>query len=354
MKMPPQESDFQKTKEIIKKVLLSMGEQHIPPTPENYQVWYEYCVGSNAGLVHEINEITKRCQPFTDTVNDALYSKYFGREREERLSAEIQRKTQKILKDILEEVLNTNNETAQYGKKLQGYSRKLNAAREIREMQQIIKDLLEETGKMEQASSSLQKKLEEATDEAQKLRQKLEKKEREALLDVLTGLHNRKAFGRTLQELHDAYKEKGTIFSLIMLDIDFFKKFNDTYGHKIGDEVLHIVGTTLKECIKGKDLAARYGGEEFAVLLPATTLANALTVAEQIRHEFAGKTLKLKKTGEKIGNINCSLGISQIQAHDSTDTVVERADQALYLAKHSGRNNTKTERDLAYIATAYK
>lgn len=158
--------------------------------------------------MNDINEMATRRQPFTGTVNDALYSKYFGREREERLSAEIQRETQKILKEILEEVLNTNHETAQYSKKLQGYSQKLNAAREIREIQHIIKDLLEETGKMENASSGLQKKLEEATDEAQKLRQKLEKKEREALLDVLTGLHNRKAFGRTLQELHDAHNQK--------------------------------------------------------------------------------------------------------------------------------------------------
>jgi diguanylate cyclase len=352
MPMQPQESDFQKTMEITKKVLLCMGERQIPATPENYQVWYEYCIGSNPDLVNDINEMATHRQPFTDTVNDALYSKYFGREREERLSVEIQRETQKMLKAILEEVLNTNQETAQYSQRLQGYSQKLNAAREIREIQHIIKDLLEETGKMENASSSLQKKLEEATDEAQKLRQKLEKKEREALLDVLTGLHNRKAFGRTLQELYDGYKEKGTIFSLIMLDIDFFKKFNDTYGHKIGDEVLNIVGTTLKECIKGKDLAARYGGEEFAVLLPATTLANALTLAEQIRREFESKTLKLKKTGERIGNISCSLGIAQIQAHDTTDTVVERADQALYLAKHSGRNNVKTERELAATLTA--
>ena len=346
--MHPLDSDLQKTKEITKKVLLAMGENGIPATPENYQVWFEYCIGSNADLVRDIDEMVKRSQHFTGTINDMLYSTYFGREREERVAAEIQRETHKILKEILEKVLSTNNETAHYSKKLQSYSQKLKAAQEITEIQHIIKDLLEETGNMENASTSLQKKLEEATDEAQKLRQKLEKKEREALLDVLTGLHNRKAFGRTLQELYDTFKAKGTVFSLIMLDIDFFKKFNDTYGHKIGDEVLHIVGVTLKECIKGKDLAARYGGEEFVVLLPVTTLDNALTLAEQIRKEVAGKTLKLKKTGEKIGNISCSLGVSQIQPGDSTDTVVERADRALYLAKHSGRNNVKTERELVY------
>jgi diguanylate cyclase len=342
------DSDFPEIKEITRKVLLAMGEQGIPATPENYQVWYEYCIGSNANLVRDIDEMVKSGQPFTGTINDTLYNNYCGREQDERVAAEIQRETHKILKEILETALRTNNETAQYSKKLQSYSRKLNAAQEITDIQHIIKDLLEETGKMEDASSGLQKKLEQATDEAQMLRQKLEKKEREVLLDVLTGLHNRKAFDRALQELYDTFREKKTVFSLIMLDIDFFKKFNDTYGHKIGDEVLHIVGTTLKECIKGKDLAARYGGEEFVILLPSTTLANALIVAEQIRQEIAGKTLKFKKTGERIGTISCSLGVSQMQPGDTTDTIVERADRALYVAKHSGRNNVQSERELVH------
>ena len=94
-------------------------------------------------------------------------------------------------------------------------------------------------------------------------------------------MHNRKALDKKLKELYDEFKEKGTLFSAMMVDIDFFKKFNDTYGHKIGDEVLNIVGSILKESVKGKDFAARYGGEEFVVLLPDTILPNASIVGEQ-------------------------------------------------------------------------
>ena len=163
----------------------------------------------------------------------------------------------------------------------------------------------------------------------------------------LPALHNRKALDKKLRELYDEFREKGTIFSAMMVDIDFFKKFNDTYGHKIGDEVLHIVGSTLKESVKGKDFAARYGGEEFIVLLPDTILSNASIVGEQIREALSGKSLKLKKTGQKIENITASFGVSQIHPNDTIDAVIERADKALYHAKDSGRNTVKTEKDLS-------
>jgi diguanylate cyclase len=161
------------------------------------------------------------------------------------------------------------------------------------------------------------------------------------------GLHNRKAFDNKIKELYDEFKESGVLFSAMMVDIDFFKKFNDTYGHKIGDEVLKIVGSTLMESVKGKDFAARYGGEEFVILLPDTALSNASIVGEQIRKAVSAKALKLKKTGEKMKKITTSIGIAQIRSDDTAETVIERADKALYHAKDFGRNNVKTEDELS-------
>jgi diguanylate cyclase len=130
-----------------------------------------------------------------------------------------------------------------------------------------------------------------------------------------------------------------------MLDIDYFKKFNDQYGHQVGDEVLRIVGAHLKKNLKGKDFPARYGGEEFIVLLPDTKLDKAYIVSEQIRDNISKKRLKIKKTGQVLGNITASLGVSEIREEDTAISVVERADSALYLAKNSGRNNVKSEKD---------
>ena len=338
--------DLNTTKEIAKTVLLRMSAFNIPLTPENYHVWYEYCIGSNKDLVGEITEFIDTGKPFSNVINENIYSKYFGKEREERIAGEIQRATQKILQEVLGNVLNTTDDTAQYSNKLKNYSQKLNTATDLYEIKHLMKDMIEETTKMENSSRSLQERLEKATVETKALRNKLKKKERETLFDVLTGLHNRKAFDKKLKELYDAFKEQGTIFSAMMVDIDFFKKFNDTYGHKIGDEVLQIVGSTLKESVKGKDFAARYGGEEFIVLLPNTILSNARIVGEQIREAVSGKSVKLKKTGQKIENITASIGVSELHPEDTMDEVIERADKALYHAKNSGRNTVKTEKEL--------
>jgi diguanylate cyclase len=335
------------TKEIAKTVLLRMSEHAIPLTPENYHVWFEYCIASNEELVREINTTIAAKNAFSTEINDTIYSKYFGKAREERIAGEIQKETQKILKEVLDKVLNTTDDTAQYSNKLKRYSQKLNTAQDLSEIKHLMKDIIEETTKMESSSRSLQARLEEATVETENLRNKLEKKERETLIDVLTGLHNRKAFDKKLKELYDEFKEKGTLFSAMMVDIDFFKKFNDTYGHKIGDEVLHIVGSTLLESVKGKDFAARYGGEEFIVLLPDTILSNASIVGEQIREALSGKSLKLKKTGQRIEHITASFGVSQIHPDDTIDAVIERADRALYHAKDSGRNTVKTEKEIS-------
>ena len=207
---------------------------------------------------------------------------------------------------------------------------------------------------MAESSRQLNQQLEEATSQIENLGKKLVETEREVLLDALTGLNNRKAFDRKIKELYEKYEKKEIFFSVIMLDIDFFKKFNDQYGHQIGDEVLSIVGSNLKGNLKGKDFPARYGGEEFIILLPNTRLDNACVVADQIREEISKKRLKIKKTGQTMGNITVSLGVSEIRERDTVMSVVERADAALYLAKDSGRNNVKSENDLKSAETGTK
>ena len=121
---------------------------------------------------------------------------------------------------------------------------------------------------------------------------------------------------------------------------------NDTYGHKVGDSVLEFVGRTLTGSVKGRDVPARYGGEEFIVLLPATSCEGACKLADSIRNHVSGKALKITKTQKTIGVVTISCGVAEIRADDTVDSVVDRADQALYLAKESGRNRVKSEKDL--------
>ena len=136
-----------------------------------------------------------------------------------------------------------------------------------------------------------------------------------------------------------------------MVDIDHFKNINDTHGHKVGDSVLGHIGQIIKESVKGSDFPARYGGEEFVILLPATELKYASRLAENIRKQISSKPLKVAKTQEKIGIVTVSCGVVQVHDGDTVDSLVERADQALYHAKRSGRDNVKSEKDLLLVSS---
>jgi diguanylate cyclase len=331
--------------EIAKNVILNTTERSIPLTPENYHVWFEYFLGSNQELKASIDELIASENSFSQEINERLYTEYLKGGKKEILQ-EVHKETHKIFQNIFQATLSTSDLTSNYSVKMEEYSIKLDEAKDITQIQHFIVDIIKDTNDIAKSSKQLNQQLEEATSQIENLNKQLEETEREVLLDALTGLNNRKAFDKKIKELYEIFKKNEDFFSVLMMDIDFFKKFNDQYGHHIGDEVLSIVGSNLKKNLKGKDFSARYGGEEFIALLPNTTLHNACVVADQIREEISKKRLKIKKTGQTIGNITISMGASKIRKGDSAISVVERADAALYMAKDSGRNNVKSEKDL--------
>ena len=131
----------------------------------------------------------------------------------------------------------------------------------------------------------------------------------------------------------------------MMTDVDHFKKFNDSYGHLTGDQVLRLVAMSVKQNVKGQDIAARYGGEEFAVVLPNTVLRAAITVADHIRRAVMTKELMKRSTGEHLGRVTISIGVATLQPNDTAQSLIERADGCLYAAKHNGRNRVICETD---------
>lgn len=159
-----------------------------------------------------------------------------------------------------------------------------------------------------------------------------------AITDGLTRIYNHRFFQELFEKEYKRSDRYGTVFSLIMLDIDFFKRINDTYGHLYGDEILKEMAELVKGCLRTMDIVARYGGEEFAILLPETNLAEAVQTAERIRravesHEFMasrGKGLK----------VTVSQGVTSYPSEGikSRSDIVAKADAALYEAKESGRN----------------
>jgi len=157
-----------------------------------------------------------------------------------------------------------------------------------------------------------------------------------ARLDPLTGLNNRRAFYDITAPLWNAALRHDHKLSVILLDIDHFKRLNDTHGHAFGDKVLHTIARTLEKCIRSQDVAARWGGEEFILLLPQTDVDEAAVIAERLRNTIAGTTTRLDDTDTTL---TVSLGVAQLTTqHHSLDDLISTADHYLYESKDKGRN----------------
>jgi diguanylate cyclase len=237
-----------------------------------------------------------------------------------------------------------------YDASLAGASQRLASAENGDQIKAIVESLLHATRQMRDTNKALEERLMLSKTEISSLQQSLEAIRAESLTDPLTGLGNRKYFDRSIEIAVQNAIASGEPLSLLMFDIDHFKSFNDSYGHLTGDQVLRLVGMSLKQTIKGQDITARYGGEEFAVVLPNTALRQALTVADHIRRAVMSKELKKKSTGEILGRVTISVGVSMLKPGDDTDSLIERADACLYAAKRAGRNRVVCEADPEYRA----
>ncbi|OGW16298.1 MAG: hypothetical protein A2035_00895 [Nitrospirae bacterium GWA2_42_11] len=158
-------------------------------------------------------------------------------------------------------------------------------------------------------------------------------------VDGLTGLYNHREFQKRLEAEINRASRHGSTLSLLLIDIDYFKKVNDTYGHQSGDEVLHILGDFILKKIRISDFAARYGGEEFSIILPETTSSNAFIFSERLRKEI--NLLATTVLGKETINITVSIGIATFPEDSSKrEWLIKAADQALYFAKQKGRNKS--------------
>jgi len=225
-----------------------------------------------------------------------------------------------------------------YGKALSEASEALSGDMNPEEVRQTLGSVLNNTQDMIKYNIELEYELEKSSVMMKELQRDLEMVRKQALTDGLTNLANRKAFDDEILRVIEEASRKGQTFSLALLDIDHFKSFNDNYGHQVGDQVLRLVAKTLTDGVKGRDFAARYGGEEFAIILPETNLSGGMKVTDSLRKIVQGKELVNRNTGDILGRITLSGGIAEYIRGEDANAVIERADAALYTAKHNGRN----------------
>ena len=316
-----------------------------PATPRNYEIWYTYATGYQPSLNQKINETLKAAGTLSETDLEQIYATFLA---PTRLSEKIDNVGSQVMGEI-EQVMAMIDAAAgsasTYSESLAGMSEKLGQSKDREGLRAIVESLVHTAKEMEVSNQKLEARLNASKLEINELQENLEAVRNESLTDPLTQLANRKFFDTTLEQAIAEANTKNEALSLMMTDIDHFKKFNDSFGHLTGDQVLRLVATSVRQNVKGQDTAARYGGEEFAIILPNTTLRSAITVADQIRRAVMAKELMKRSSGERLGRVTVSIGVALLRTDDSLQSLIERADNCLYAAKRQGRNRVICETD---------
>jgi diguanylate cyclase len=316
-----------------------------PASPRNFEIWYHYATGYNQPLNQSINEALAKKGVLSDADLEHIYETYLA---VSRIGERIDTVGARVL-DEIKQVMATIDDAAgsatNYSKRLNLVSESLAAASDGEALRTVIEHLVQGAKEMEQNNKKLEARLASSRQEIEQLQENLETVRIESLTDPLTTLANRKYFDAALAKGMVEAQEKNEPLSLLMLDIDHFKSFNDKYGHLTGDQVLRLVALSVKQNVKGQDVAARYGGEEFVIALPKTTLESAITVADHIRRAVMTKELMKRSSGERLGRVTISIGVAVLRAGDTSQLLIDRADQCLYAAKRNGRNRVICEAD---------
>lgn len=318
----------------------------ISATPNNFTVWFHYYAEDYPDLKRTIDVLLGNKVDFNEDRCAELYDQFFHETSDASPISETANSLEHEMGKLLKTLDRAGSSTHEYGEALEKLDGEMQASEAVQDLQAVVSKAVQLTRTMEEKNKRLETRLQASADEIRQLKEDLDQVRREAMTDALTGIANRKRFDDELRAAAMETMEEGDPLCLLLLDIDHFKKFNDNYGHQMGDQVLKLLATTLRDTTKGKDLPARYGGEEFAVILPQTGLENATRVAESIRWSVSNKKIVNRKTRKELGRMTVSIGVGLFEFGEPLVQFVDRTDQALYLAKECGRNQVKTQEDL--------
>ena len=335
------EVDFDRVMSVAEKAMHAMAQHRVPPTPNNFRVWFKYALGTPVALKRAIDILIGNKRKFDAAVNRDLFVTYVeSHTLDDEAASDASQQLHAVLasaKQFLTTAIADNRSQIKAigevaGRSETGIDPRL-----------LIESLMAELAKATSRATKLESGFVEKTRELDTIRDSLSKSERHARTDTLTGLPNRRALDEFFRAAQIEAMEQGEPLSILLIDIDHFKTFNDSFGHGVGDQVLRLIAKVLRERVREIDLPARYGGEELIAVLPGADLATCEAVAERICRSIAECRITRRSTGEMLPGITVSIGVAQFRPGESMSDLVERFDRALYLAKKTGRNRVVNE-----------
>ncbi len=328
----------QKATRIFDRLIETFKEQNINPTPLNYYVWYQYVKGNIPALRQEMDAILNDPFGYNDRVGKRLYDTYLVDQDED--GSEFDRAFRRLIEVMIRKMDAWSDRLENHTQKLDECSTKLSDPKlNSEEIQRITNTVIDTASSIKESSLAVQNEMIHSTEAVQELRKQLMEAKAEALKDELTQIGNRKAFNHAIEELILEAQDTPESLCMILCDIDHFKRFNDTYGHLVGDSVLRYFANIMQKDKQDNETICRYGGEEFAILLANTNLTLAIERAESIRKAIQEAHLKRKNSSEPLTTITASFGVASYKGQgEDAKSFIERTDKALYQAKKSGRN----------------
>jgi diguanylate cyclase len=311
-------------------------EFDVSPTPSNYEFAYHYVLKTDLMMVSALDEHIKSGKKITEDTISRLRRQHFGNQDSDNVGLIVDQTNIQI--DRLASVIeNAGGDARSFACTLRDGIASAEPGKDGAP-EAMINQVVKATAAMVERTHKLEAQLAMSAQEVQVLRRDLEKARTESRTDPLTGLPNRKAFQSYIEAQAVRAVSEAQSLSLLFCDIDHFKVFNDSWGHRMGDEVLRLVGQAIEQLSHGVGYPARYGGEEFVIVLPNRKLENAREVAERIREFVSQKALRAKLSNQSIGRVTLSFGVAELSGNETVEGFIERADSALYRAKEAGRN----------------
>ena len=323
--------------ELLRMALAWMGQHDAAFNPTTFAVWYEHAAGINLQLSQAIEQCLQSQSGLADATVQRLYREHIA-DSEACAVEQVSGGVRRVMQGLADSVSRTGESASAFSEKLVTLTRSLGTPDgRISGMQ--VGDALSGTAQMQSAMQALQAQLSTSQSEIERLRDDLQRSRLEAILCPLTHVLNRNGFDQKLLSLLNIARESGKPACLVMIDIDYFKKVNDGFGHVVGDRVLAGLGEVLRLTATDPDAAVgRYGGEEFALLLPGCSIARAVELAETVRKRVKGMRVKQRTSDRDACTITVSAGVAAWREGDAAAALVARADAALYRAKQAGRD----------------